>query len=227
MLAGVCTVIALAGIFMDVIIGNITGGDLTALPQTAAERFNEFNTNKLIGLYHLDLLNVMVQILLVPAYIALYVIHSRMNRSFGLLALIIFLFGSVIMVANNTALPMMELSDKYFLAETPDKKILFAAAGEAMLAMGAHGSAGIFPGFFIPNIAGLIISIVMLRGKIFNKTNSWFGIVGSLLMLVYVVLVNFAPGVDKMATAFAMPGGILLMIWMIMLTEKLFRLSKI
>jgi hypothetical protein len=67
----------------------------------------------------------------------------------------------------------------------------------------------------------------MLKGKIFSKVNSWLGIVGSLLILIYVVLVNFVPGVDKMAMAFAMPGGVLLMIWMIMLTCKPFRLSKI
>ena len=35
-IGAIATIIALVGIATDVIIGNITGGDLSALPQTAA-----------------------------------------------------------------------------------------------------------------------------------------------------------------------------------------------
>ena len=44
-------------------------------------------------------------------------------------------------------------------------------------------------------------------------------------MLIYVVLVTFAPTVKNMAMAFAMPGGLLLLAWMIMITIRLFRLG--
>jgi hypothetical protein len=81
-------------------------------------------------------------------------------------------------------------------------------------------------GFFIPNIANLLMSVVMLKGKIFSKTNSWIGIIGSILMVIYVILVNFGTEVENMATAFAMPGGLLLMTWMIMFTLRLFKLSR-
>ena len=95
------------------------------------------------------------------------------------------------MVANNTALPMLELSNKYYSTTIESQKAFYAAAGESLLAQGAHGSPGIFLGFFIPNLARLIISFVMLKGRIFSKINSWFGIIGSILMLLYVILVNF------------------------------------
>lgn len=130
------------------------------------------------------------------------------------------------MVANNTALPMLELSTKYYSTTIESQKTLYAAAGESMLASGAHGSPGIFLGFFIPNIANLIMSIVMLKGRIFSKINSWTGVIGSVLMLLYVILVSFVTGVESMATAFAMPGGLLLMSWMILFTITLFRYSK-
>lgn len=107
------------------------------------------------------------------------------------------------------------------------QKTLYAAAGESLLAQGAHGSPGIFLGFFIPNIANLIISIVMLKGRIFSKINSWLGIIGSLLILLYVITVNFGSGVEEMATAFAMPGGLLLIAWMIMFMIKLFKLGYV
>lgn len=226
-LGGIMTTIALIGILTDVIIGNITGGNLTALPQTAVERFAQFHEKKFLGLYNLDFLNILNQILLIPAYFALYAVHRAINKPHALLALLIFLFGSAIMVSNNAALPMLELSNKYFAATTESQKLLFAAAGESLLASGAHGSPGIFLGFFIPNIANLLISIVMLNGKIFSKLNSWIGIVGSILIMLYVILINFVPGVETMATAIAMPGGLLLMAWMIMYTIKLFRLQVI
>jgi hypothetical protein len=131
------------------------------------------------------------------------------------------------MVANNTALPMLELSKKFYSTTIESQKVLYAAAGESMLAQGAHGSAGIFLGFFIPNIANLIMSIVMLKGKAFSKINSWIGIIGSILMLIYVILVNFGTGVENMATAFAMPGGLLLIAWMIIFTIRLFKLGHV
>ena len=221
------TIIALLGILLDVVIGIVTGGNLSGLPQTAIDRFTEFHNNKFLGLYHLDLLNIIVQLILIPAYFALFAVHRNINKAFGFLALMVFLFGSVIMVANNTALSMLELSNKFFSTTIDSQKVLYAAAGESMLALGAHGSPGIFLGFFIPNIANLIMSVVMLEGKVFSKTNSWIGIIGSILMLLYVILVNFRTGVENMATAFAMPGALLLMVWMIMFTISLFKLGHV
>jgi hypothetical protein len=222
-LGGIASTIALAGILLDVIIGNITGGNLSALPQTSIDRFSQFHDNKFLGLYHLDLLNIIIQMILIPAYYALFAVHRNVNKAYGLLALVIFLFGSVIMVSNNTALPMLDLSNKYYSTTIASQKAFYAAAGESMLARGAHGSPGIFLGFFIPNIANLIMSFVMLKGKIFSRINSWIGIIGSVLMLLYVILVNFGTGIQNMATAFAMPGGLLLMTWMIMFTIRFFK----
>jgi len=220
---GIATSLALTGILLDVITGSINGGNLSALPQTAIDRFAQFHDNKFQGLYNLDLLNIIVQMILIPAYFALYAVHRNVNKAYGMLALIVFLFGSVIMVENNTALPMLELSNKFYSTTNESQKALYTAAGESMLARGAHGSPGIFLGFFIPNIANLIMSVVMLKGAIFSKINSWIGIIGSILMMIYVILVNFGTGVEKMATAFAMPGGLLLMAWMIVFTIRLFK----
>ncbi|HET9569816.1 MAG TPA: hypothetical protein VFP20_00180 [Bacteroidales bacterium] len=225
-LGGITTIIVLIGVFLDVAMGSASGGNLTELPQTAVDRFNQFHESAFLGLYNLDLLNAINQMILVPAFFALYAAHRDVSKGYGLLSLIIFLFGSMLMVANNTALPMLELSHKYFATTIEAQKGLYAAAGESMLAMGAHGSLGAFLGFFIPNIANLIMAFVMLQGGIFSKLNAWFGILGSIFMLLYVILVNFVPGVERMATVFAMPGGLLLMVWMILFALRLFKLSR-
>ena len=95
-----------------------------------------------------------------------------------------------------------------------------------MLAQGAHDSLGAFLGFFIPNIANLIMAMAMLQGGVFSKVNAWAGIIGSIFMLLYIVLAHFVPGVETMATVFAMPGGLLLMTWMILFAIRLFKLSR-
>ena len=225
-IGGIATIIALVGIVLDVIIGSISGGDLSALPQTAIDRFVQLQVNPLLGLYNLDLLNAFNQLMLIPSYFALYAVHRKTSNAYAMLALIIFLVGTTVFVTTNTALPMLELSHKY-AATTESQKTLLAAAGEAMLARGEHGSLGVFIGFLLPNIAGLIMSFAMLTGKIFGKTNSYLGIAGSALILFYVVLVTFAPSVKDMATAFAMPGGLFLMAWMIMFAIRLFNIGKL
>jgi hypothetical protein len=223
---GIATIIALTGIILDVIVGSTTGGNLSALPQTAVDRFAQFQTSPLLGLYNLDLLNIVNQIFLIPAYIAVYAAHRKTSHAFSLLALIMFLVGTTVFVTTNTALPMLELSNKYAIATTESQKTLLAAAGEAMLVRGSHGSLGVFIGFLLPNIAGLIMSFAMLSGKIFSKITSLMGIVGSILILFYIVLVTFAPNVKDMATAVSMPGGLLLMAWMVMFTIKFFKLGN-
>ena len=76
-LGGIFTVIALIGVVLDVIIGSSTGGNLSALPQTAVERFAQLQVNPLLGLYNLDLLNTVNRMLLIPGYFALFAAHRR------------------------------------------------------------------------------------------------------------------------------------------------------
>jgi len=223
----VTTIIVLCGIILDMVVGTITGGNIAELPQTAIERFNQFRENGLLGLYNLDLLNIINQIILIPSIFALYAAHRNTNKPFALLSLILFLVGTTIFVTSNTALTMLDLSQKYFAASSEEQRILLAAAGEAMLAKGSHGSFGVFIGFALPTFANLLMSWVMLKGSIFSRANSYFGIIGNSLMVIYIIMVTFMPAVEKMATVFAMPAGLLLMTWMIMFTIKLLKLSKI
>jgi len=226
MIGGITTIIAFIGIVLDVIFGSVTGGNLSAMPQTAVDRFAQFQINPLLGLYNLDLLNIINQMIFIPTYFALFAVHRKTNIAYALLALIIFLVGTTIFVTTNTALPMLELSHKYAAATTESQKTLLAAAGEAMLARGTHGSLGVYIGFLLPNIASLIMSFTMLTGKVFSKVTSYLGIAGSTLILLYIILVTFAPNIKDTATAFAMPGGLLSMAWMVMFTIKLFQISR-
>lgn len=222
----IATIFVLAGIILDMVMGSVTGGNIAALPQTAIERFNQLNDNCLLGLYNLDLLNTIIQILFIPAFFALYASHRSTNNLSALLSLVLLLVGTTIFVCGNTALTMLDLSHKYFQATSCEQKLLMAAAGETMLAKGSHGSLGVFIGFAMIPVSNAFMSYVMLGGKIFSKLTSYFGIIGNSLMVVYVVMVTFMPDVEKFALVFAMPAGLLVMAWMIMFTMKLFKLSN-
>jgi len=226
-LGGIAGILSLIAVIADIFIGSAMGGNLSALPQTAVERFAQFQQNPWLGLYNLDLLNTVNQLISIPIFFALYAVHRKTNEPYALLALIVFLVGTTVFVTTNTALPMLELSSKFAAATTDSQKVLLAAAGETMLARGAHGSMGVFFGFVLSTTAALLMSLVMLKGRIFSKVNSYAGIVGNALMLVYVVLVTFALAVKNMATAFAMPGGLLLLVWLVMLTIRLFQLGSL
>jgi len=224
-IGAVTTTIVLCGIILDMVVGSITGADIAALPHTAVERFNQFKDYPLLGLYNLDLLNTIIQIIFIPSIFAIYGVHRKVLNPSALLTLIIFIFGTTIFVTSNTALTMLDLSHKYFGAESEEQKLLIAAAGEAMLAKGAHGSLGVFMGFVLIPFSNALMSGVMLSGKIFSRTTAYVGLIGNSLMVIYVILVTFIPAVEAMAIAFAMPAGLLVMVWMILFTIKLFKMS--
>lgn len=223
---GITTIIVLCGILLDMIVGSVTGGSIDALPQTAVERFSQFRENRLLGLYNLDLLNVINQLIMIPSVFALYAVHRKSVNANALLAMILFLTGTTLYAAGNTALTMLDLSKEYYAADTDLQKNLIAAAGEAMLIKGRHGGLGVFFGFALPTFGNILMSWVMFKGNIFNKTTSVTGFVGNMLMLIYIILVTFIPSVEKLTLAFALPGGLLVMAWMILFTVKLFRLSS-
>ena len=70
------------------------------------------------------------------------------------------------------------------------------------------------------------MSLVMLSRMVFTRLTAWLGIIRSVVMIAYPVLVTFALAVGEMATEFAAPGGLLLMAWMILFTIRLFKVGR-
>ncbi len=210
----------------DIIFGSITSGDLSILPHTAIERFNEFQQSIFMGLYRLDFLNLISYMIMLFAYFAIVMAHRKENNPESIFAGLLAFLGTTIFISANKALAMLNLSNKYFMTSDLAQRDLFAAAGEAMLASGEHGGFGVFIGFFILTCASLYISIVMLRGHVFSRVNSILGIVGYLLLLVYIVLVTFIPSMKAFAVIIAAPGGLMALAWMFLLSVKLIKMSK-
>lgn len=222
---GLTALVVIIGTILDIIIGTVTGGNLATIPQTAAARFVQFQDNWLLGLYNLDMLNFITTIFMLPTFFALCAAHRRSNIGGIMLATVIYFIGAAVFLTNNTALVMLELSNKYAAAGNDAQRQLLAAAGEALLARGAHGSLGAFPGFFLLSLGSIGMACGMFKGKIFSRTTSLIGVTGSSLLLVYIVLVTFIPEIKRMAMLIAAPGGILTLVWLIMIMFKLFGLG--
>ncbi len=209
----------------DLIIGSITSGDLTLLPQTAIEYFREFQESWFIGLYHLDMLNVIITAMMIPVFFALSAIHREIKPATHSMALILFLVGATIFITTNTALPMLQLSGKYFSTTSESQRALYASAGEALLVRGEHGTPGVFIGFFLLTLSNLFISFVMLNAGIFKKITGYLGISGSFLLLIYIFLVTFFPGIRSIAVIIVAPGGILVLVWYLIIGLKLINMG--
>jgi hypothetical protein len=121
---------------------------------------------------------------------------------------------------------MLELSHQYSIAPTDAERLTLEAAGAALLARGAHGSLGAFMGFFLSSVGTLLMGLAMLKGKVFTRVTAWVGIVGITLLIIYTLGVTFVPEVEMAMMAFAMPGGILMMAWNVLVARKLFQMSK-
>lgn len=225
-IGAVTACLVILGTILDIIIGTMLGGDLSEIPKTAVERYEQFQSSTLLGLYNLDFLNLITAMLLIPSYLALYGAHRHKEDGYIKLAVFIFVVGTSVFVSNNAALPMLELSNNYIQADTENQKLLLAAAGEALLAKGAHGSAGAFLGFVLLSLANLLLSVGMLRGKVFGRLTSWLGILGATMLLCYLALVTFIPGMENIAMLIAAPGGIFSLLWMILFTNRLFKLKR-
>ena len=96
-----------------------------------------------------------------------------------------------------------------------------------MLSVGRSHSPGTFIGFFLGELAGVLMSVVMLRGKIFNKATALIGIIAFTLLSIFEVCTSFIPVLKEVAMIFAIGGGLLNVIWLILLGRRLFQLVHV
>ena len=226
-MGGITALLALAGTLTDIAITMIPGWGVASVPDTTQAWLTQFQTNTLLAMRNLDLLNLIIVIIQIPMFLALYGAHRRTRQDYASLALIVVLIGTVVFITNNAALPMLALSRQYADASTDAQRIIIEAASVALLVRGAHGSLGVFTGFFLSSLGTLLMGLAMLKGNVFARSTAWVGLVGITLLMVYVVGSTFMtdPGVAMMAIA--LPGGVLMMIWNVLVARELFRLCGV
>jgi len=189
------------------------------------EWFLRFQNNLFYAFSNLGVINFITLSLGIPIYLALYQAQQQEQPAFAGLAAILFFTGSAVYFASNTVFSLFALSNQYALAVEVQKPVL-EAAGRALLAQGADLTPGTFMGLILTQTAGLLITSVMLRGHVFGKWTGGIGLVGYSLTTVFFILAAFAPEHYDTAMVFAMPGGLILLSYQIMLAYKFFQLAK-
>ena len=140
--------------------------------------------------------------------------------------MIISFLGIGVFYATNRALPMLDLSNQYAVATSEAQRAMLEAAGQSMLSVGQSHTPGTFLGFFLSEVAGIVISIVMLQSGIFSRVSAYAGILGFGILLVFEIFSSFISGLNSVAMMLAIFDGLLSMAWYILIARRLFQLGQ-
>jgi len=225
--AGIGAFIAFTANVLDVALGFGSSEVMSYGTKSAVEWFAIFQTNWFKGIYSLGLFNIVYMMAMLPVYLGMIAAHLKKSLIYAILSTMIFMVAMPTYISSNAAIPMYVLSGKYASATTDAQKNLYISSGEAVLSRGEDFTPGSFVGLFLSGIAAILISIVMLKGKIFGKANAWIGIIGFTLLSLFTFIATFVPSLYLFAFyVFGSLGGILALLWFILVAIKFFRLKE-
>jgi hypothetical protein len=222
-LGAVTSLLILCTAMLEIVITFLPGGYASA--ETVVDWFNLLQGNWFLGLRNLGLLNVVMTAFSIPMFFALCMAHWKVHSKSSALALIVSFIGISVFYATNRAFAMLDLSTQYAVANTDAQRAVLEDAGQALLAVGQSHTPGTFIGFCLSEIAGILISVVMLRGGIFSKLSAWAGILGFGMLWVYEICQSFIPEASSFALIFAMIGGMLNLLWYGLIAHRLFKMD--
>ena len=172
------------------------------------------------------MLNILLNTLAILIFFALWAAHRHSpDRPYAALAALFTMLGVAVFYATNRAFAMLDLSNRYAAAGTEAQRAAIEAAGLAMLAVGQSHTPGTFLAFFLLEAAGVIMSLVMLHSGIFSKATAVAGLLGFGMLLLFEFTSSFVLGLGNVTMILAMLGGLLTMVWYILIARRLFKLG--
>jgi hypothetical protein len=214
--------IVLTGL-LDILIMFLPGTGTNPGARTVLDWYVLLQNQPFLALRDMGLLNMITMSCSVMVFFGLYGMHRHISPLAAALALILGCIGASIYIANNTALPMLTLSQHFTAATSESQRALWASAGQALL---AHEdlTAGSFPGFFFAEIAGALMAGVALRGGVFQRWEAWLGIVATGCLFFFNLCAAFIPAwYDSVMPIFGAGGGLLSLVWYVLITRRLFQ----
>jgi hypothetical protein len=182
-------------------------------PGTIRDWFTLIQSNRIIGLMDLWLLEVPMYLMFILMFLAIYVVLRKANHGLTLTALVIALLGIGIFLATNNPFSMLSLSNQYAAAATDAERSTFLAAGQALLLNTNQRAIGGFNmGLFLVSVAGLIFSSVMLKSNIFSRLTALFGILAHALSLIDYLRQALTSS-SIIALLVILPNALFLVIW--------------
>jgi hypothetical protein len=201
-------------------------------PTSAAGWFTLLQNNSLLGIFFLNFFDIADYVLVGVMFLALYVVFRKIAKNYAFIAASLSLVGIFVYLVSDTAFTMYSLGNRYASATAAVQRSALLEAGQAVLAKGTPGAGyqgvGGLTSLFLLAAAGLMISVVMLRSKIFNRLTVIVGITASAFDFAYLGGLVFMPANDfyVLSSLFIGGAGLLLMIWHFLVGAKLYKLSR-
>ncbi|HYA62674.1 MAG TPA: hypothetical protein VED66_05685, partial [Candidatus Sulfotelmatobacter sp.] len=219
---GIAALIMVVFPLAEVAIGFLPGvAQLSRGTVTVFGWFTLFQNHWFLALRNLGLLNIIGAAFLAPTILAIYSAMRRDSEAYGAFGTVLFFVGLAVYLASSRAFPMLSLSSQYAVATTDAQRSLLAAAGQAMLVEGQSRA-----GIPLIEFACLLISAVMLKGKVFSKATACAGILGNALLIVVEIITTFVGGLPSAAFVMAICGGLSLMTWYLLVGRRLLQLGR-
>src|SRR3990172_5914184 len=160
-------------------------------PNTVVGWFTLIQNNSLLGLSFLGVFDLVDYAHVGVMFLALYVVLRRTDRKLIAIATVFNFAGIAIYFISNSAMPMLILSNQYAAATTETQRETLLAEGQAVLKSGfnqgvAYQNVGVYLSLLLLAVAGLFMSVVMLR-RSFGKITAYAGILASALDLAFIV----------------------------------------
>lgn len=201
------------------------GGRVAPEDVTVLTWFDLFHQSWFLGLRNLGLINMIAAVLLLPTVLAFFGALRTTYGPWAALALILSVVGAAVYLAANTAFPMFTLSRQYAAATTEAQRATIEAAGRAMLALGESHTPGTFVAFLLLQSGAILNSALMLRSQDFARATAVTGLLGGSLLLAFEIVSDFIPALFGISMFIAMAGGILSLVWYILVGRDLLRLG--
>jgi hypothetical protein len=163
-------------------------------PSSAMGWYALLQDKTFVGLVLLNVVDVANYCLVGLMFLALYGALRRVSKGAVMIATVCAVVGIGVYFASNQSLALLSLSKQYAEAATDAQREMLLAAGEALLAIHSQGT-GVHLSFLLVVLAGLILSVIMLRSSVFGKAAAIAGIVANALRVCHLLALVLAPSV--------------------------------
>ena len=138
-------------------------------PETAEECLELLHTNRILGLIRLDALTILIMPLYYPVYFAVYRAMQGSGASPALFFTLLMFAGITLFLATPSAFSLVSLSDQYYAADNELVRAGILAAAKALRASDMWHMTGAVMGSVLTQVAGIGISVLMMRSNVFGK----------------------------------------------------------
>jgi len=180
----------------------------------AQKWFELFQDNPVLGLLSLDLGYLVINVLMIPVVLGLYVALRRVSPSIMTLAIVTFFVGLSAFFATSPSVEILSLSNAYADASTEAERVALIGAGEGLLA--SFKGTAFHLNYILAQLAGIAMGTVILRYGVFRRSVGWLMVLGNA-----VGFGLYLPVVGLGLSAFA---GVVLWVWLIVLARGFFEL---